>query len=150
METSTEKRIELKAGLNFRSDVTALDLLCSPAATTELESGVESLNPRDERNFLLGYRLAIATPLVRILRFAVVRPELLGFEFDDRLFNWLNHRIPQGNEPLISAVSDPESELSHFCRVSNDLHLALRRTERNLPDTVAVIEKCRTFGELYG
>ena len=150
MESSTEKRLEQKAGLNFRSDVIALDLLCSPATTSVLETRVEALDLGDQRNFLRGYRLAVATPLVGMLRFSVVRPELLGFEFDERVSNWLNYRSPQSVEPLISAVSDPDSDLGILCHIFNDLQLGLRRSESGLPDTFAVIEKCRTFAHEFG
>ena len=150
MESSTEKRLEQRAGLNFRSDVIALDLLCSPATTSDLDARVEALDPGDHRNFLRGFRLAVATPLVGMLRFSVVRPELLGFEFDERVFNWLNYRNPQSVEPLISAVSDPFSGVGTLCHIFNDLQLGLRRSESGLPDTLAVIEKCRTFAHEFG
>ena len=149
MNSPTEKRLELKAQLNFRSDATTLHLLCSLAAVASLGCAVGSLSVRDKGNFLRGYRLAVATPLCGMLNFAVGRPELLGFKFDDRLFNWLNYRNPENAESIISAVSDPESDLSLFCCIFNDLHLALRRAEGGLTDTIAVIEKCRTFAKLF-
>ena len=73
-----ENRINFTSRLHFLTDVTALELLCSPEAVTRLESAVEFLSTRDERNFLRGYRLAVATPLYGLLQFAVNFPELLG------------------------------------------------------------------------
>ena len=133
--------------LNFLTDVTALGSLCSPAAVTRLRSAVESLNSGDRRSFLRGYRLAVATPLHGLLWFVVDCAELLGLQNDDRLSNWLHYRRPRG-ESLLSAVSDPTSDLSRLCYVFNDLEVALRKAEGGLPDTVAVVERCRATARL--
>ncbi len=130
--------------LHFLTDVTALEFLCSPEAVTRLESTVESLSTRDERNLLRGYRLAVATPLYGLLQFAVNFPELLGLEDDARLFNWLHYRSPDRGESLLHAVSDPTSDLGRLCHVFDVLQTALRRAEGGLIDTVVTIEKCRS------
>ena len=136
-------RMNFTSRLRFLTDVTALEFLCSPEAVTRLESAVESLSTRDERNFLRGYRLAVATPLYGLLQFAVNFPELLGLENDDGLFNWLHYRSPERGESLLHAVSNPESGLGRLCYAFDALQSALRRAEGSLIDTVAAIEKCR-------
>ena len=136
-------RINFTSRLSFLTDVTALESLCSPEAVTRLESTVESFNPRDQRNFLRGYRLAVATPLYGLLTFAVNSPDLLGLENDDTLFNWLHYRSPERGESLLHAVSDPTSGLGRLCYVIDALQTALRTAEGDLTNTVAAIEKCR-------
>ena len=138
-----EDRMNFTSRLRFLTDVTALEFLCSPEAVTRLESAVESLNTRDQRNFLRGYRLAVTTPLYGLFQFAVNFPELLGLEDDDRLFNWLHYRSPERGESLLHAVSDPTSGLGRLCYVFDALHTALRTAEGSLIDTVVAIEKCR-------
>lgn len=138
-----EDRMNFTARLHFLTDVTALESLCGAEAVTRLESAVESLSTRDRRNFLRGYRLAVATPLYGLLQFAVNFPELLGLENDDRLFNWLHYRSPERGESLLHAVSDPISGLGRLCQAFEVLQDALRRAEGSTVDTVAAIEKCR-------
>ena len=87
-----EDRMNLTSRLRFLTDVTALEFLCSPEAVAHLESAVESLSTGDQRNFLRGYRLAVATPMHGLIWFVADHPELLGLENDDRLFNWLHYR----------------------------------------------------------
>ena len=146
-----EDRMNFTSRLHFLTDVTALEFLCSPEAVTRLESTVESLNTRDERNFFRGYRLAVATPLYGLLQFAVNFPELLGLENDDRLFNWLHYRSPERGESLLHAVSDPTSGLGRLCYAFDALQTALRSAEGSLIDTVAAIKKCRaTVKEFSG
>ena len=149
MKISGQERLNSTSRLQFHCDVTALGLLCSPAATTCLESAVESFNFRDRRNFLRGYRLAVTTPLHSMLSFVVDHAELLGLENDDRLANWLHFRNPARGESLLDAVSDPTSDLSRLCYVFNDLQVALPRAEGDLTDTVAVIEKCRAGAGVF-
>ena len=144
-----EDRINFTSRLHLLTDVTALEFLCSPEAVTRLESTVESLSTRDERNFLRGYRLAVATPLYGLLQFTVNFPEMLGLENDDRLFNWLHYRSPERGESLLHAVSDPTSDLGRLCYVFDDLHTALRRAEGSLIDTVDAVKKCRATVEAF-
>ena len=144
-----ESKINFTSRLHFLADVTALELLCSPEAVTRLESAVESLSTREERNFLRGYRLAVATPLYGLLQFAVNFPELLGLENDDGLFNWLHYRSPERGESLFHAVSDPTSGLGRLCYAFDDLQSALRRAEGSVIDTVAAIEKCRVTAQAF-
>ena len=137
-------RIDFRSRLSFLTDVTTLESLCSPEAVTRLGSTVESLNNRDQRNFLRGYRLAVATPLNGLLTLAVNSPELLGLENDDTLFNWLHYRSPERGESLLHAISDPTSGLGRLCYIFDALQTALRTAEGDLIDTVDAIEKCRS------
>ena len=145
-----EDRMNFTSRLLFLTDVTALEFLCSPEAVTRLESAVESLNPRDQQNFLRGYRLAVATPLYGLLTFVVNSPDLLGLENDDILFNWLHYRSPERGESLLHAVSDPTSGLGRLCYAFDSLQTALRTAEGELNDTVAAIEKCRSTARALG
>ena len=149
MKPPAEERLNMSDRLRFYADVTALDFLSVPEALTRLEGAVASLDPRDQRNFLRGYRLAVATPFQGLLRFVVDRGELLGLESDDRLSNWLNFRIPPRGESLLSAVSDPTSRLGLLCCVFNDLTVALSTAEGGLDATLAVVENCRAFAALF-
>ena len=142
-------RMSFMHRLHFLADVTALTLLCSPAAVTHLERAVESLNSGHRRSFLRGYRLAVATPLHGLLWFVADHPELLGLQSDDRLYNWLHYHNPARGESLLSAVSNPASGLGRLCYVFNDLEVALRRADGGLADTVAATEKCRAAGKLF-
>ncbi len=138
-----QDRMNFTSRLHFLSDVTTLEFLCSPEAVTSLESAVDGLSTRDERNLLRGYRLAVATPLYGLLQFAVNFPELLGLEGDERLFNWMHYRSSDRGESLLHAVSDPTSGLGRLCYVFDGLLTALRRAEGGLIDTIAAMEKCR-------
>ena len=144
-----EDRMNLTSRLRFLTDVTALEFLCSPEAVAHLESAVESLSTGDQRNFLRGYRLAVATPMHGLIWFVADHPELLGLENDDRLFNWLHYRNPARGESLLSAVSDPASHLGRLCYVFNDLQVTLRRADGGLADTVAAIQRCRAVATLF-
>ena len=149
-----QTRLDSGARLRFCCDVRALELLCSPKAVSQLKIAVESLNSKSARSFLRGYRLAVATPLSALLWFVVDHADLLGLQQDDRLLNWLHFRTPARGESLLSAISDPTSELGRLCYVFDDLATALRRAEGGSPDTAAAIEKCRatakTFDEILG
>ena len=149
MKSGRHERLDSASRLRFRCDVSALELLCCPEAISRLEVAAESLNTRDRRRFLRGYRLAAATPLNEMLRFVVDEAELMGLEQDDRLFNWLHFRSPARGESLLSAVSDPTSGLGCLCYVFNNLAIALRRAEGALTDTTAAIEKCRATAKLF-
>ena len=144
-----EDRMNFTSRLHFLTDVTALELLCSPEAVTRLESAVEELSTRDERNSLRGYRLAVATPLYGLLQFVVNFPELLGLESDDRLVNWLHYRSLERGESLLHAVTDPTSGLGRLCYAFDALQTALRKAEGGLGDTVAAIEICRATVQAF-
>ena len=149
VKSGRHERLNSASRLRFRCDLRALELLCCPEAISRLEVAAESLNTRDRRRFLRGYRLAVATPLNEMLRFVVDEAELMGLEQDDRLFNWLHFRSPARGESLLSAVSDPTSGLGCLCYVFNNLAIALRRAEGALTDTTAAIEKCRATAKLF-
>ena len=154
MNLPTRARIsqDQASRLRFHSDVAALNLLCSDAAVTCLEGTVESLNTKDRRSFLRGYRLAVATPLYGLLCFVVDHAELLEIQDDDRLANWLHFRTPTRGESLLSAVSEPTSDLGSLCLAFNSLEVVLRRAEGGLSKTIAAIDECRArtieFGEV--
>ena len=143
MNLRAQERIRQASRLRFHSDVGALSLLCSDATVARLEGAVESINARDKRSFLRGYRLAVATPLYGLLRFVVDHAELMGLQYDDRLANWLHYRTPNRGESLLSAVSDLTSDLGRLCLVFSNLELALRRAEGGLSQTIAAIGECR-------
>ncbi len=139
---SAQDRLELTQRLKFLADVTALRTLCSPMAIDRLASQVESLNTTEQRSFLRGYRLATATPLYSMLRFIVNAPWLLGLEYDETLFNWLNYRRPESGDTILDAVSDPTSDLGRVCNIFEDAMDALRKAEGGLETTIAAVEKC--------
>ena len=139
----------IDARLDLLTDVAALESVCSPAAVTCLKSAVESLNTGYRQNFLRGYRLAVATPLHGLLWFVVDYPELLGFKHDDGLHNWLHFSHRKRTGPLLSAISDPMSDLGRLCSVFNDLQVVLRNSDDGLADTVAAIEKCRAVAAQF-
>ena len=149
MNPPAQERLNQTSRLTLHSDVTALGLLTSPAAVARLKVAVGPLTLRDSRSFLRGYRLAVAVPLQGLLRFVVDYADLLGLENDDTLSNWLHFRSPARGESLVSAVSEPTSDLSRLCHVFNDLHVAMRSDERGLIDTIAAIEKCRVVARAF-
>lgn len=141
--------LDFTSRLKVRSDVAALGVLCSPEAVFRLKAAVESLNFRDHRRFLRGYRLAVAIPLNELLWFVVDQADLLGLKYDNRLINWLHYRTPAQGESLLSAVSDPTSDLGRISCVFNDLVTALRRADGGLTDTIAAVEKCRATAKMF-
>ena len=142
-------RMDLSERMNFLTDVTAFEFLCSSEALTRLKTTAESLNDRDQRNFLRGYRLAVATALHGLLYFVADYPEALGIEKDDRFYNWLHFPGRKRQGTLLSAVSDPMSTFGRLCSVFHDLAINLRKADRSLPDTIAVIEKCGSIVKLF-
>ena len=136
--------------LDFRTDVIALDSLCSSIAIARLTSAVQSLNQRDCSNFLRGYRLAVATSLYDLLEFTIDHADLLGLEFDDRLGNWLHFRRQEHTASILSAVSDLESDLGRLCSMFDSLLAALRRADDGLDETVAALKRCGHLASLLG
>ena len=106
------------------------------------------MNALDHRSFLRGYRLAVAAPLSELLWFAVDHAELLGIDRDERLYNWLHFRSPSRGETLLSATSDPTSELGRLCYAFNDLASSLRTADGGLADTITAMEKCKAMANL--
>ncbi len=150
MNLRAQERMRQASRLRFHSDVGALNHLCSDAAVARLEGAVESLNTKDRRSFLRGYRLAVATPLYGLLRFVVDHAELMGVQHDDRLSNWLHYRTPNRGESLLSAVSDLTSDLGILCLAFNRLEAALRRADGGLSQTIAAIGECRPLAVVFG
>ena len=62
----------------------------------------------------------------------------------------LNYSNPTSGGSLLSAVSDPSSDLGRVCFVIDDLEVALRRADDGLADTVDAIERCRALVALFG
>ena len=142
-----------KARLGFVADVSALNALCNPAAIAALEAEAELMRGRDRRNFLDGYRLAVATPLFGISEFVVTNAGLLGLEEDSRLWNWWEHGNRDGSAPIISAVSDPSSSIGRLCSAFDHLMATLRITDRRsrdygLAETVSDVGTVGTFVSL--
>ena len=136
--------------LDFLADVTALGSLCNPMAIARLTSAAQSLNQRDCANFLRGYRLAVATSLYDLLEFTIDHTDLLGLEFDDRLGNWLHFRRQEHTASILSAVSEPESDLGRLCSMFDSLLAALRRADGGLDGTAAALKRCSRFASLVG
>lgn len=148
MKLADQTRLEIMARLIFYTDVVALDSLCSPEAVARLHSTCGSLSSKEQRDFLRGYRLAIAIPLRKLLFFVVDSAEMLGFEGDETLYNRLHYGIWTSGESLRSAISDPTSDLGRVCSAMDTLAITLRRADKGLDDTVAAIERCRKIAKM--
>ncbi len=148
MKLVGQTRFELMARSGFYTDVVALDSLCSPEAVARLHSTCGSLGSKAQRNFLRGYRLAIAIPLRKLLFFVVDSAELLGIEADDRLYYRLHYGTSAFGESLRAAISDPTSDLGLVCSAIDNLAITLRRAGKGLDDTVGAIERCRTIAKM--
>lgn len=142
-----------RARLGFVADVNALDALCNPAAVAALEAEAALMRRRDRRNFLDGYRLAVATPLLGLADFVVGNADLLGLEHDSRLWNWWNYGNRYGSAPIIAAVSDPLSGVGRLCSAFDRLTATLRVSDRRsrdygLAETVSAVETVGAFASL--
>ena len=89
MELYAHEPLNRRFRLGFFLDLIALEYLCHAESLIRLETTVEAMNLRNRRNFLRGYRLAVATPLNSLLGFIVGNAHSLGLEYDDRLNHWL-------------------------------------------------------------
>ena len=141
------------ARLGFVADVNALDALCNPTAVSALEAEAGSMQRRDRRNFLDGYRLAVATPLFGLANFVVANANLLGLEHDSRLWNWWEYGERHGSAPITSAVSDPSSGVGRLCSVFDRLMSVLRVSDRRsrdygLAETLSAVETVGAFASL--
>ena len=114
MKSVGQIRLHAASRLKFRCDARALELLCSHEAVSRLEVAFESLNTKDGRSFLRGYRLAVAAPLNELLRFIVDQAELMVLEQDDRLSNWLHFRSPARGESLLRWILGAVSFAAFF------------------------------------
>ena len=147
------ERYKMKARLGFVIDAYALDALCNPAAATELQAKAELMRGRDRRNFLDGYRLAVATPLLQLVNFVVSYAELLGLEHDSRLWNWWEYGDRHGGAPITSAVSDPSCGIARLCSTFDHLMATLRISDRRsrdygLAETVSAVGTVGAFASL--
>ena len=145
MDSSDQIQWSMGKRLTLLLDLTVLETLCSPEAVARLRGESTALQGGRLKSLLLGYRLAIATPLYGILEEVVGNPPMLGLDFDEGLYDFLFY--PHNSEPssLSSAVSDPGSGLAILCRVFDDLQRSLRTTAPTLDDTITVIQSCGTF-----
>ncbi|MCY4414717.1 MAG: hypothetical protein OXE87_00160 [Chloroflexi bacterium] len=137
----------------FVTDVNALDALCNPTAVAALEAEAVLMQRRDRRNFLDGYRLAVATPLLGLANFVVADADLLGLVHDSRLWIWWNYGNRNGSSPIMSAVSDPLSGVGRLCSAFDRLSATLRVSDRRsrdygLAETVSAVGTVGTFASL--
>lgn len=123
-----------KVRLGFVADVHALDALCNPAAVVALETEAKLMQRRDRRNFLDGYRLAVATPLLGIVNLVAANANVLGLERDTRLWNWWEYGDRYGGAPIASAVSDPSSGVGRLCSAFDHFMAMLRHSDRRSQD----------------
>ena len=141
------------ARLGFVADANALHALCNATAVAALEADAGSMQRRDRRNFLDGYRLAVATPLFGLANFVVANANLLGLEHDSRLWNWWEYGERHGSAPITSAVSDPSSGVGCLCSVFDRLMSVLRVSDRRsrdygLAETMSAVETVGAFASL--
>ena len=134
--------------LRFLLDLTALESLCRTESLARLEAVTESLNDRDERNFLRGYRLAVATTLKNLLDFVVWDADSLGVEYDDRLSHWLNYGSHDGGVSILCAVTDLKSELALLCSGFDSLFGTLRNSDQSWGETITTAKRCGEFGAI--
>ena len=148
MELSIPESLNRRFRLSFFLDLMALEYLCHAESLTRLETASELLSSRDSRNFLRGYRLAVATPLTGLLGFMVGNAQSLDLQYDERLDHWLADGSRENGGSILSAISDPESDLARLCSEFNSLLESLRRSDRGLADTTTAIEKCGDLGTI--
>ena len=144
---------KMKVRLGFVIDSHALDALCSPAAVAKLQAEAKLMRGRDRRNFLDGYRLAVATPLLGLVNFVVSDAELLGLEHDSRLWNWWEYGDRHGGAPITSAISVPSSGVGRLCSAFDRLMATLRVSDRRsrdygLAETVSDVGTVGAFASL--
>jgi hypothetical protein len=148
LELSAHEPLNRRFRLGFFLDLIALEYLCHAESLIRLETAVEAMNLRNRRNFLRGYRLAVATPLNSLLGFIVGNAHSLGLEYDDRLNHWLVSGSRENGGSILSAISDPESDLARLCSGFNSLLDSVLRSDQGLADTIGAIEKCGNFGAI--
>ena len=134
--------------LQFLLDLTALESLCRAESLVRLETATEALNPRDNRNVLRGYRLAVATTLRNLLDFVVWNADSLGVEYDDRLSHWLNYGSHDGGVSMLCAVTDLKSDLALLCSGFDSLFGTLRSSDQGLGETITAAKRCGEFGSI--
>ena len=148
MDVSTHEPMNRSSRLHFLLDLTVLASLCRTESLVRLEGATESLNPRDKRNFLRGYRLAVATTLNSLLDFVVRNADSLSLEYDDRLSHWLSYGSPEGGVSILSAVTYLESDLALLCSGFDGLFDTLRSSEQGLGETITAIKRSGDFGSI--
>ena len=148
LELSAHDPVNRGLRLTFLLDLIAIEYLCHPDSLLSLETAYELLHPRNRRQFLQGYRLAVATPLTNLLKFAVGKALSLGLEYDDRLNHWLIYGSHERGGSILSAISDPQSDLARLCAEFDSLFVSLRRSDHELAQTTGAIQRCGTFGSL--
>ena len=112
MEAHVQEHFNRRSRLSFLLDVTVLGYLCHGDSLSRLETALQTLNPRDQRNFLRGYRFAAATPLNSMLESVASNADLLGLEYDNRLVHWLKFGSRKSGAAILSHISDPYSDLA--------------------------------------
>ena len=145
---STHEPMNRSSRLHFLLDSTVLASLCRTESLVRLEGATESLNPRNKRNFLRGYRLAVATTLNSLLDFVVGNADSLSLEYDDRLSHWLSYGSPEGGVSILSAVTNLESDLALLCSGFDGLFDTLRSSDQGLRETITAIKRAGDFGSI--
>ena len=148
MDATKAEPLNRSLRLHFLSDLTALESMCRTESLVRLETATKSLNPRDKRNFLRGYRLAVATTLNSLLDFVARNSDSLGLEYDDRLSHWLSYGSSDSGVSVLSAVTDLESDLALMCSGFDSLFGTLRSSDQGLGGTITAIKRCGEFGSI--
>ena len=146
MEAHVQEHFNRRSRLSFLLDVTVLGYLCHGDSLSRLETALQTLNPRDQRTFLRGYRLAAATPLNSMLESVASNADLLGLEYDNRLVHWLKFGSRKSGAAILSHISDPDSDLARFCSKIDGLRAELRTSEGGLDQTAEALQRCGDFG----
>ena len=149
MEIDVHERVNRSSRLNFLLDLIILEYMCRADSLAQLQASVQSMNRRDARNFLRGYRLAVATPLRSMLDFIVGSGHWLGLEYDDRLHHWLVNSSGERGGNVLAAISDPGSDLGRLCSELHDLQGSLRISDGDFEDVTSIIERCSAFASTF-
>lgn len=140
---------DLVQRMRFFLDLTATRALCEPQAIDQLESALDHLDSREGRDFLLGYRLAVACPLFGVADLLINNADLLGLEHDDGLANWWNFRDEGRIETILSAASKPKSRNSVLCSKLVSSVVALRNAKPSLNETATALDGCQDFASIF-
>ena len=143
MTPEMQNRIDRASRLRFLCELTSLDYLTSSESNQKLEMAWKESEKNVRSDLLLGYRLAVATPLHGLLDFFVHHGELLDLEIDEELAKWFVFGQHESGAPLLAALSDHESNLGRLCRLINHRSIALRQAGTRLPQTLEALSECR-------
>ena len=148
MEPNSQEQLNGHSRLNLLLDANALEYVSQVDSIARLELILSSLNLREQKNLLRGYRLAAATSLSCILYSLADSSDLLGLEFDDRFVSWLAYRSGGPVVSLLNHITDPNSDLARLCAKIEELRIALRSSDGGIHQTAEALQKCGVFGNL--